>query len=194
MTDLKIKIVKTSSRLFFKNGLRKVSIDEICKELHISKKTFYSQYKSKEDLVRDVLVDMRLKLSQANGMQIPHENIIDAILKGYRYKNTHPTTLFSDLKKYFPDIYQEHVQQINFLLNEKFIEVLKKGINEGLFRKEMDVVKMAALINFIRTGFPTDKTHLKGKPDLFLFDALFGMVTNEKGWNYYINHKNEIKY
>ena len=54
-TDLRAKILKTSGELFFKFGIRSVSIDDICNDLHISKKTFYTVFKQKDELVVELL-------------------------------------------------------------------------------------------------------------------------------------------
>lgn len=45
----------TANGLFSKDGVREVSIDDICRKLCISKKTFYQYYAQKEDLVADVM-------------------------------------------------------------------------------------------------------------------------------------------
>lgn len=37
-------IIETSRKMFYQLGIRNVSIDEICAELRISKKTFYAQF------------------------------------------------------------------------------------------------------------------------------------------------------
>ncbi|MBP6284960.1 MAG: TetR/AcrR family transcriptional regulator, partial [Paludibacteraceae bacterium] len=41
MDNIKQEILKTAANTFFKNGIRSVSVDDICDELRISKKTFY---------------------------------------------------------------------------------------------------------------------------------------------------------
>ena len=38
--DQKVHIIKTAGELFFRLGIRSVSIDDICHELGMSKKTF----------------------------------------------------------------------------------------------------------------------------------------------------------
>lgn len=48
-------IMKTANVLFSQDGVREVSIDDICRKLCISKKTFYQYYAQKEDLVADVV-------------------------------------------------------------------------------------------------------------------------------------------
>ena len=60
-TDLRAKILKTAGELFFKFGIRSVSIDDICNELHISKKTFYTVFKQKDELVVELLDAMSQK-------------------------------------------------------------------------------------------------------------------------------------
>ena len=58
---VKNEILKTAGELFFKYGLRSVSIDDICNEMHISKKTFYVHFKQKDELVECLLTSIRDK-------------------------------------------------------------------------------------------------------------------------------------
>ena len=48
------KILKTSLELFFKYGIKRVTMDDIAKELGMSKKTIYQIYKEKDDLVEQL--------------------------------------------------------------------------------------------------------------------------------------------
>ena len=57
MIDTENKILKKSSDLFFKHGFRSVSIDDICSELRISKKTFYKYFSQKDLLIERILKD-----------------------------------------------------------------------------------------------------------------------------------------
>jgi len=41
----------TAKELFWKHGFKKVSIDEICKKANVSRKTFYTFYSNKNDLI-----------------------------------------------------------------------------------------------------------------------------------------------
>ena len=51
----KTDIIKTAGELFFRLGIRSVSIDDICHELGMSKKTFYVYFASKEELIEQTL-------------------------------------------------------------------------------------------------------------------------------------------
>jgi AcrR family transcriptional regulator len=46
-----ISIVSKAKELFWKHGIRRVSIEEICKEAGVSKMTFYKFFKNKSSLV-----------------------------------------------------------------------------------------------------------------------------------------------
>ena len=54
--DQKCNIIKTSCDLFFRLGIRSVSIDDICRELGMSKKTFYVYFESKDALIEQMLL------------------------------------------------------------------------------------------------------------------------------------------
>ncbi|MDO9633493.1 MAG: TetR/AcrR family transcriptional regulator [Paludibacter sp.] len=47
----KQKIEHTAKELFLKHGFKKVTIDEICKKAHVSRKTYYTIYENKNALV-----------------------------------------------------------------------------------------------------------------------------------------------
>lgn len=51
----KLHIIKTAGEMFFRLGIRSVSIDDICRELGMSKKTFYVYFPSKDELVAQLL-------------------------------------------------------------------------------------------------------------------------------------------
>lgn len=48
-------IISTAHRLFWKFGIRRVSIEEICREAGVSKMTFYRFFKNKIELAKTIL-------------------------------------------------------------------------------------------------------------------------------------------
>lgn len=51
----KEKIETTAKELFFAQGIKKTSIDEICRKAGASRKTFYTMYSNKQDVAMAVL-------------------------------------------------------------------------------------------------------------------------------------------
>jgi AcrR family transcriptional regulator len=48
-------IIDTARELFWKHGLQKIHIEEICRKAGVSKMTFYRYFKNKNDLIKTVI-------------------------------------------------------------------------------------------------------------------------------------------
>ena len=57
-TKSHIRIVKTAKALFFKHGISRITVEEICKEAGVSKMTFYRTFTNKNDVAIEVLEEM----------------------------------------------------------------------------------------------------------------------------------------
>ena len=57
------KILRYCARKFFREGFYKTSMDEIAKELQISKKTIYKYFQSKEKLIEEISEDTMQNIS-----------------------------------------------------------------------------------------------------------------------------------
>lgn len=51
----KEQIIQTAEDLFFHFGFRRLTIQEICEKAQVSRKTFYTYFKGKDDLVREIV-------------------------------------------------------------------------------------------------------------------------------------------
>ena len=49
-----IQLIKNAKDLFFKHGVKRVTIEEICKKSNVSKVTFYKYFSNKDELVRHI--------------------------------------------------------------------------------------------------------------------------------------------
>lgn len=50
-----VQILETSRELFWKHGIKRISIEEICSKAGVSKMTFYKHFKNKNELVKEIL-------------------------------------------------------------------------------------------------------------------------------------------
>jgi len=189
-------IIKTGAKRFLKYGLRSVSIDDICADLRISKKTFYTCFSQKEALVEAVLEDMDKKKRKPSQVLCEVEgNVIDKVMRFSlsHIKNKHNqfVTFFFDLAKYYPDIHRRSLVRKHQDMHEAIVDLLNEGVNEGLFRKDLDIPMMA---EFIVTQFTMAMT-LSQKEALadrlqqgleFLIDTLLRALCNERGMTYYL--------
>src|SRR6185436_12763251 len=105
------KILKTSLGLFFKYGIKHITMDDIAKELGMSKKTIYQFYKEKDDLVSQ-LCNSELKEQEfqfdemnRNAKDPIHEIMLISDKMRVMMQNINPM-FFLDLQKFYPTAFQ----------------------------------------------------------------------------------------
>ncbi|MBF4985337.1 helix-turn-helix transcriptional regulator, partial [Nonlabens mediterrranea] len=54
MTEIKSEILEKSMEMFLDLGFKSVTMDDISSEMGMSKKTLYSYFKNKEELITEV--------------------------------------------------------------------------------------------------------------------------------------------
>jgi AcrR family transcriptional regulator len=196
--ELKQQILESAGKLFLEFGIKRVSIDDICNDLHISKKTFYAVFKGKEAIIENILSNIREEnktkkiLYDVN----ENENVIDVILSKInmmKQKNDKKMfNFFYDMKKYYPKLFENHcvIAKENGL---KLIEkMLIKGIEQNIFREDINMELMPLFINDMFAKLPEyierKKTSWIMISDYFI-DTMLRIVCNEKGMEYYLKTK-----
>jgi AcrR family transcriptional regulator len=141
---MKYIILETSNELFLNLGFKSVTMDEIASKLGVSKKTIYKYFANKTELVAAVTEYMFDTVSCGiDGICALKMNPIEEIFSIKRFimrnlKDEKSSPQYQ-LQKYYPKIYasltqkQFHVMQVCVLNN------LKKGIENGLYRKSIDL-------------------------------------------------------
>jgi TetR/AcrR family transcriptional regulator, cholesterol catabolism regulator len=196
-------VLERVRELFFKYGVRSVSMEDICRDLGISKKKLYQLFSSKNELVEKLLELERQNFEIIfDTYSFEGVNAIDILLTvseevGDRFRDVSPSMTF-DLKKYYPEVYHKHVEErIDFIFKKIQIN-LEKGINQGVYRDDLSVELISRL--YIRRlidlhnpeFFPADKFSFQT-----LFDAMFDNfirgIANQKGIEYYEKQKKKLK-
>ena len=200
-----VEILERVRDLFFKFGVRSMSMDDICREVGISRKKMYKIFSSKNDLVEKLLdlerehFEIIFNTDKFDGAV----NAIDILLMvskevSNKFTDISPSMTF-DLKKYYPDIYHKHVEERIEFIFEKIRINLEKGINQGVYRDDLSVELVSRL--YIRRlidlhnpeCFPADKFSFQTFFDV-MFDNFIRGIANEKGIEYYEKQKKKISF
>ena len=196
MENLQHKIFKTASELFRKRGLRAVTIDDLCAELRISKKTFYSYFRQKEDLILQMVENIHQektckneKILSAKKNHNAIDNVMDILSLMKVKDNDKMLPLHDELKKYYPDVHQQLIDKGKRESTTFFEKSIEKGIREGIFRNDMDMPVMAEFLAaqmHISIGMFSGTSKRKFQEMFeFLSDIYIRVVVNEKGLKYY---------
>ncbi len=184
-------IAKKVNQLFTRYGIKSVTMDDISRELGISKKTLYQHVKDKTELV-ELIVDSEFeeKESCLSKLITTYENAIDEIYQVHKvviqiFKEYSPTSEY-DLRKYYPVVHQRMHQLRRQKLMENYSNNLKKGIEEGLYREEINVELIAKLQvqrveNTFENDFLTIEEMIKPASFIEIFNYHVRGIATEKG-------------
>lgn len=143
MESRKLKIIQKVRSLYYRYGIRSVTMDEVARILGISKKTLYEHFRNKQELVREVLAeDYRQSVEFTADIRSRHLNAIEEMFEMYRmihgiFKEYNPAMVY-DVRKYYPVLYSEVKTQRRKLMYDATLENIIKGKQEGLYRSELD--------------------------------------------------------
>lgn len=161
------QILKKSGEMFFKLGIRSVSIDDICHELGISKKTFYVYFASKDELVAQLLhvsID-EMANRMENWLRLHDFRQLISILLTQTDVNKKDVRsvpqLVYDLKKYYPQQFSEFQLRLFEVQKDYLKQYLEQGIREGLVREQLDVEMTAMLLAKLHTDAIRDMEQIE---------------------------------
>jgi len=138
------KILQISLQMFFRYGIKHVTMDDIAKELGMSKKTIYQYFKEKDDLVNQLcLCEVKKHASDFDQLgksaKDPiHEIILLSDKMREMMQNINPL-FFLDLQKFYPMAYQEFQKFKESCAFKNIVDNINKGIRLGVYRSDLDV-------------------------------------------------------
>ena len=185
--ELKDRIVQEASILFFRNGVKSMTMSDIANMLGISKRTLYEIFHDKEDLLEACISVHMEKIECEMEDIINHsENVIEALMRIYAKHLSEAQginkSVLHDLKKYYAPIHKkiESQQQSRYFT---FIPLLEKGIQQGLIRED---INFEVMIWLVRAQFkalindeyiPTDKYPVKEVIQAIILNTIRGIAT-----------------
>jgi TetR/AcrR family transcriptional regulator, cholesterol catabolism regulator len=155
------RIVLGGEELFLKAGIKSVTMDDIAKHLGMSKKTIYQFFKDKNELVI-ALVQKKFHEDECQMQEIvaKSSNVIEGMINMMKcsediFSRINPVVIH-DLQKYHPDAWKQFQNFKSGVIVQTLEELLKKGIEQGYIRADIDV-KIIARMRMVQVemGFNT---------------------------------------
>lgn len=196
--EKKEEILVKAGELFMRFGIKSVSMDDLAREIGISKKTIYTYFHDKNILVESVVARkmMHIEGGCAQLHQVS-DNAVEELYQVIQFvsenmNEIHPS-VFYDLHKYHPhaenmiDTHEKEYVLPIILAN------IERGRREGLYREDFDaeiVAQIYVSVNdsiFRRTIIGSTHSTITEIFNESLRFILFGMATRE-GKNYIRKH------
>ncbi|MEN8811347.1 MAG: TetR/AcrR family transcriptional regulator [Flavobacteriales bacterium] len=202
MEEQKIKYLNQILALFMKYGIKSVTMDDIAKELGVSKKTLYKYFKDKNAIVSTLMkMDLNSEMQKLSSLTNSSTNAIEETFAFSqvlieKLKTVNPSLMY-DLEKYHPKAW-------SLFINHKRVDVfnciranIERGIDEGFYVSIINAEVVAKLYSekidliFNQEIFPLGKFSVEEVYTEMIEYHLRGIV-NEKGRQYLIEKKKKL--
>lgn len=183
-------IISTASRMFVQLGYKRVTMDDIARELSMSKKTLYQYFKDKKDIV-----SAATRYHLLNEEKLFHEftadcdNAIEYLVRTSKFMRQHISGInpcaFIDLQKYYPAAWQIFDAFKRDFIFSNIYETLERGKEEGYFRNDIQSEILAIMrmeqvpMAFDQQLFPRQKFEALEVQQQFLKHFVEGILTEE---------------
>lgn len=138
----------TAKRLFSRNGIKKVSMNDIAEEAGVSKRTLYESFESKESLLVKILEAEYLLIDACLvELDVETNTALDIILLfNQKIIQTHLVcdAFYKDMLRY-PGALAMQAENKKKMLS-RMMTLLKRGVNEGVFLPEINYDIIALMV------------------------------------------------
>lgn len=137
LSEDRLRILKYSRNKFHSEGFYKTTMDELARELHVSKKTIYKYFPSKENLLEEICLDTSCEIM--NKIESIIDGTEDVVVKFVKLLNMHSNFTMNisdkwlrDLSVHAPAIRKNLDEMKNEQVNKVFTKLLEQGKREKL--------------------------------------------------------------
>ena len=170
----KDRILNYAREKFCSEGFYKTSMDELAKDLQISKKTIYKYYSSKENLVEEIVnTNICYDDSKMNEILDSNDNVV---LKLLRITNTNLSRYskisekwIKDVQTQTPHIYGQICQFRAKKIETTMIKLINQGVKEELMENHNPQIVIEIMTNIMSS---VSKSDFLIKNNISLHDAL----------------------
>lgn len=157
---MKERIVEHTTRMFTRDGVKSVRMDDIAAEMGISKRTIYEVFGDKETLITECFYHFHYKVKAANDeLTRGTDNIISeylVVLDVWDRQIEDIGRICDDMRRFYPHIYESFMREHAHMATEELRRKLQLGIEQGYLIPTLDVDK--TLIIFVHTMYGAIKT------------------------------------
>jgi TetR/AcrR family transcriptional regulator, cholesterol catabolism regulator len=189
------RIIEKAEQLFFKYGIKSVTMDDIARELGISKKTIYQHFTDKDGIVMAVAENhfscdrVEAEQMQTEAIDPIAELVLTSEMMRASLSELNPAMIF-DLRKYYPSVWGLFQQYKHEFIMDLLRKNLLRGVELGLYRADLNVEVIARVrleqvdAVFNTDAFPSNKFNFLEVQLIMLDHFIRGIVTDKGAFLY----------
>jgi len=154
------KILAVAEEIFSEKGFSGARVDEIAAASGVNKRMIYAHFESKENLYKDILhrVYGRLvEMESSQNMELPADEVLRVnISNAFEYLSNNPNFVSLVMHENLNKARYVDSAGIVPLKSQSVValqKVLQRGIDEGIFRKDIDINEMVFAINMFAFSY-----------------------------------------
>ena len=167
LEETREKIIKTSTELFLRDGCKRVTMDNIATQMHISKRTLYEIFATKEELLNACIYAIHQEIEKGKEKLCSQvdEPILLAIflLRGTVETNHKYDTFIEDIQRYYPEIYNQFTSMHSSLFRQELAAALREAQQKGIIRPNADLEQIFNAIQSLMRSCHTAETQEQKK-------------------------------
>ncbi|NLH48428.1 MAG: TetR/AcrR family transcriptional regulator [Myxococcales bacterium] len=139
----RLRIITYAHRIFLERGFRKITVEELCAGMALSKRTFYKYFKNRDDLVLAILQEVvRTRFSKVFFNLNSDQPVRQVILRHFQllqeeaFQNI-SLVFLSDVQDLMPELW-EFIDQVRAQVALGLGRLIERGQREGAIRREID--------------------------------------------------------
>lgn len=189
------KILIEAEKLLWRFGVKSVTMDDIARQVGISKKTIYQHFTDKDDIVLQVMTshldrdqhDITCMVNEA--VDPIHELLSMSEMMRKSINQVNPSTLI-DIQRHYPKAWAVFLDFKEKHILTSLLRNMRTGVERELYRNDLDMDVMARLriesvqLAFDDRVFPNARTNVLAIQEQLLHHFIRGLLT-EKGFILY---------
>lgn len=179
MDEKKLEILERASAVYLKFGIKSVTMDDLARELSISKKTIYKYFNDKNDLVKSI-IEMKVEMDSAvcSNTALQADNAIDELITVSQlvieqFNNFNPSVFF-DIQKFHKEAWDIIVQHKATFVFNMIKQNIERGIEEKIYRENLNP-KIAAKL-YVASSDAAMNSEIFPWPDFKFQDVFIEMI------------------
>jgi AcrR family transcriptional regulator len=171
-------IVSAAKKLFWKHGIRRVSIEEICQEAGVSKMTCYKHFSNKTAIAKYLIEDLFESgvkaYKEIYNSDIPYEEKVKRILD-MKMSNAHEMSqeLVDDIYKYHDEELFNSIENIKKKMITIYLDDFREAQKKGEIRSDVNPEFMLYFLSNLTEMFTDEKlVSIYPNPEQMISDVL----------------------
>lgn len=151
----KIKIVQAAYKVFSDKGYHPSKMDEIAREVGVSKATLYSYFESKEDLLKMISISTSQRLNEIFQKSLEGQNSLKPFEELYNKMEEFQGSLHLNFEILSLSSHDKNIREIGRNIYDEKIDVFQVFLenlqNKGIIRDDIDARTLARLVAALYT-------------------------------------------